>query len=199
MKENENNSISIRSSMIDIPKHIRYFFVLKPIDSANFRSDKVNCIILTVIIVILNFTAFICAQMITINFIGAFIKITLGSAKRLLGMAIFAGFYGLVSLLYSIFYDNLNYLYSYYYIGILSTIHLPLLSFAINVPRHFKWMKTFHHILLAVESLISETLTRRSILGGRDVDKKKKMITIVSSIVGFQLFYYFFVYYFLLV
>lgn len=181
-----------KSSVYRIINDVKNFFFLLSIDMPDEENIALKSVFITVLVMILNFTAFAWARMITVNILGAIFGIFWGIIWKSIGFCIMIGFYFFVSLYYSILLDGGAFDYSLYYVGVLSTIHLPLVVFITNVPLLKFLMKPFYidRILIVLQAFVSDYLMRKTILGNSDISFRKYMISTAFTLSCFVLYYY---------
>jgi len=185
-----------KNSVYRILNDVKNFFFLLSIDMPDEENIAFKSVFITVLVMILNFTAFTWAKMITVNILGAIFGIFWGIIWKTIGFCIMIGFYFFVSLYYSVLLDDGAFDYSLYYIGVLSTIHLPLVVFTTNVPLFGFFIRPFYvdRILVVVQAFVSDYLMRKTILGNSDISFKKYMISTAFTLSCFVFYYYIIIY-----
>lgn len=152
---------------------VKSFFLLDPLEHDSISSGYAYSLVLLISIWAANFAASVAARMVTVNVLSALWDIAVKSPMRVLGLVCLVLFYLLVSKLYSSFFDDGSFKQSYFYVSMLSSVHLPLFVFVLSVPSKAAWKFVPYAVLMGLQGLVAEYLTRKSIVPSKSPELRR--------------------------
>lgn len=190
MVDESTKFLLFNPSIFSLKGHFLDFLFFKPISYDNIKVDFVLCTALVLLNTFLITVAHLTAKIIGLKIFEVVLLFPVKAIIILFGALAISLFYSLISVVYSKIFDNGKFKLSYFYIGHLSSIHLPICVFIVIILKSYSLARFLHFPIMTAQAIISEYLVRTSIIADRIVDdpKKKAYVTIFSCIV-FILFY----------
>lgn len=155
------------------------FFLLSPVGMNSVSSGYVYSMVLLVSIWIANIAALAGARILTMNMLHALWDITFRLPMKITGLLSLLFFHFLVSKLYSSFFDDGSFSQVYFHISMLASVHHPLLVFALSIPR-LSWKFTPCAMVMCVQGLVAEHMTRRSILSAKSTEPEQGWTCLIA-------------------
>lgn len=175
-------------SIAAIKSHMKAYFLFSPVHTDELKTSILNIIFLSIVLATLNFFGFLGAKLLNLNVLEVVYDIfTAIFVKSLL--FIFVILFSLcVSLVYSLFLEDGTIRLSYVYMSLLSSIHLPLSLFLAYI-KNSKDPLSLCTIVMVIQSLISDYLSRASVKYKEDEPMKNRISFILASL-GMHLAFY---------